>query len=236
MHRPRIRPRTATSSPRSSTAGRSRGTRPRASSVPNRRTSPRKLAGLEVPGLQAPQAPSSPQASDSNGGKGFQWHWWWWLLAVVPVLVLVGLVAFAALRNRRRRGDDERAGPSDGGLGGESPRMFSGAAAADQAGTGDRSLRRAVSAIDYGRGGLGVPCRLRLPGQRIVSGRADQPVGLVRGLSTKPLRPSRSRRRPPTATNASSNTTTDATTSTTTPIPVDTAPDARCRRQSNATR
>ncbi len=41
------------------------------------------LSDLQVPGQEAPKAPSS-QASDTNGGKGFQWHWWWWLLAVDP--------------------------------------------------------------------------------------------------------------------------------------------------------
>jgi uncharacterized protein with LGFP repeats len=76
------------------------------------------LSGLDVPGQQAPDAPASPPAaSDSNGGKWFQWSWWW-LLAIVPVLVLVGLVAFATMRNRnedpfrpdgRTLGDDELA-------------------------------------------------------------------------------------------------------------------------------
>ena len=63
------------------------------------------LAGLQVPGLERPKAPSNPPASNTNGNKWFHWSWWW-LLALVPVMVLVGLVAFAALRNRRRSADD----------------------------------------------------------------------------------------------------------------------------------
>ena len=55
-----------------------------------------------------PKAPQQPAGiGHQRRASGFQWNWWW-LLAVVPVLVLVGLVAFAAMRNRRRRGDDER--------------------------------------------------------------------------------------------------------------------------------
>lgn len=66
-----------------------------------------KLAGLQVPGQDAPEAPpAGPQASDTNGKKWFAWSWWW-LLAIVPVLILAALVAFAALRNRRRGGDDD---------------------------------------------------------------------------------------------------------------------------------
>jgi uncharacterized protein with LGFP repeats len=63
------------------------------------------LSGLQVPGQEQPKAPSSPEASDTNGNKWFQWTWWW-LLAIVPVVVLVGLIAFASLRNRRRGADD----------------------------------------------------------------------------------------------------------------------------------
>ena len=50
-------------------------------------------------------AAATRQASNTNGNKWFQWTWWW-LLAIVPVMVLVGLVAFAALRNRRRGAAD----------------------------------------------------------------------------------------------------------------------------------
>jgi uncharacterized protein with LGFP repeats len=67
------------------------------------------LSGLQVPGQEQPKAPSSPEASNTNGNKWFAWNWWW-LLAIVPVVVLVGLVAFASLR---RRGRDDRLGADD---------------------------------------------------------------------------------------------------------------------------
>ena len=59
------------------------------------------LAGLEVPGQEAPAATATPQASDADEGTGFRWSWWW-LLAIVPILLLVAVVAFAVMRNRRR--------------------------------------------------------------------------------------------------------------------------------------
>ncbi|KMO82958.1 hypothetical protein BST22_08380 [Mycolicibacterium chubuense] len=64
------------------------------------------LAGLEVPGQQAPQATPSSQAADSAKGSGFRWTWWW-LLAIVPVLLVLGVVGLAVARNRRRGGDDD---------------------------------------------------------------------------------------------------------------------------------
>ncbi len=64
------------------------------------------LAGLEVPGQQAPQATPSSQAADSGKGTGFRWTWWW-LLAIVPVLLVLGVVALAVARNRRRGVDDD---------------------------------------------------------------------------------------------------------------------------------
>ena len=82
------------------------------------------LAGLKVPGLDAPKAPpAKPQAADTNGKKWFAWSWWW-LLAIIPVLVLAALVAVAAQRNRRRAHDDEdESGPSY--RDGQSPELFS---------------------------------------------------------------------------------------------------------------
>jgi uncharacterized protein with LGFP repeats len=75
------------------------------------------LAGLQVPGQEAPKAPpTSPQASDTNDKKRFTWSWWW-LLAIIPVLVLGGLVAVAALRNRRRGRDDDLFDTADDGFG-----------------------------------------------------------------------------------------------------------------------
>ncbi|MBX7432748.1 hypothetical protein JDV09_11625 [Mycobacterium sp. Y57] len=69
------------------------------------------LAGLEVPGEGAPQAPpaETPQADE---GTGFQWNWWW-LLAILPVLVLIGVVVFAVARNRGRGGEDPFAHDGD---------------------------------------------------------------------------------------------------------------------------
>jgi uncharacterized protein with LGFP repeats len=75
------------------------------------------LAGLQVPGQEAPKAPPpSPQASDTNDKKWFTWSWWW-LLAIIPVVVLGGLVAVAALRNRRRGRDDDLFDTADDGFG-----------------------------------------------------------------------------------------------------------------------
>jgi uncharacterized protein with LGFP repeats len=107
------------------------------------------LSGLQVPGQQVPKEPSSPAASDTNDGKGFEWHWWW-LLAVVPVLVLVGLVAFAALRNRRRGQDDDR---FETGPGLETP-AYSGAPAATEVATADDHAA-GLFGDRYGREGLG---------------------------------------------------------------------------------
>ncbi|AFM16920.1 uncharacterized protein potentially involved in peptidoglycan biosynthesis [Mycolicibacterium chubuense NBB4] len=70
------------------------------------------LAGLEVPGPQAPAA--TPQASD-RGKETTGAHWtWWWLLAIIPVLLLLGVVAFAVARNRRHRGGGDLFGPPAG--------------------------------------------------------------------------------------------------------------------------
>ena len=62
------------------------------------------LSGLEVPGQQAPDAPSAPQASDSNGDKWFKPNLWW-LLALVPLVALVGVVLLVTVL-RRRKGED----------------------------------------------------------------------------------------------------------------------------------
>ncbi len=63
------------------------------------------LAGLQVPGQEVPKAPPANQASDTKGHKWFTSSWLW-VLAIVPVLILAGLVAVAALRNRRRGRED----------------------------------------------------------------------------------------------------------------------------------
>jgi hypothetical protein len=89
------------------------------------------LAGLQVPGQDVPKAPpANPQASDTNGDKWFAWSWWW-LLAIIPVLVLAGLVAVAALRNRRRGRDDERLDTGDDELGHGAPPSYDAVPATD---------------------------------------------------------------------------------------------------------
>lgn len=110
-----------------------------------------KLSGLQVPGHEPPKAPSSPQASDTNGNKGFQWHWWW-LLAIVPVLVLVGLVAFAALRGRRSGRDDERF-DADADAGFDVPAYSGAPGAGEQPATGDHAPE--LFGDGYSREGLG---------------------------------------------------------------------------------
>jgi uncharacterized protein with LGFP repeats len=73
-----------------------------------------RLAGLEVPGEQAPQAPAEPQSEASDDGEWLSWRWnWWWLLALVPVLLVVGLVVGAMLWRRRRGVRDDHFGDDD---------------------------------------------------------------------------------------------------------------------------
>lgn len=73
-------------------------------------TEPSKLAsqlsGLDVPGQDLPQTPST---ADTPGAKASSWFHptWWWLLVLLPVLVLVGALATAVLLNRRRRDNRE---------------------------------------------------------------------------------------------------------------------------------
>jgi uncharacterized protein with LGFP repeats len=78
------------------------------------------LSGLDVPGLDVPQAPpAAPAASGPPEDTWFTRHWnWWWLLAVVPVVVLAAFVGGAVLLNRRRgRDDNGRFGAAEGELG-----------------------------------------------------------------------------------------------------------------------
>jgi len=68
------------------------------------------LAGLEVPGADAPQAPAdAPEAAGGGSGSGDKWYSspWWWLLGLIPLVGVIALVAIAVLRNRRSREDDE---------------------------------------------------------------------------------------------------------------------------------
>lgn len=61
------------------------------------------LAGLEVPGADAPKAPAA-EPTGGNGNKWYTWSWWW-LLGLIPLLALIGLIVVAVLRNRRSRAD-----------------------------------------------------------------------------------------------------------------------------------
>lgn len=62
------------------------------------------LAGLEVPGLGAPQSPQAAEPGRDDSGQ--QWYRkWWWALALIPVLLLVGAVVVAVILNRRRGHD-----------------------------------------------------------------------------------------------------------------------------------
>jgi uncharacterized protein with LGFP repeats len=63
------------------------------------------LAGLEVPGADAPQAPAATSTADDSGDKWYAWNWWW-LLGLIPLVGVIALIAIAVLRNRRPRADD----------------------------------------------------------------------------------------------------------------------------------
>ncbi len=68
------------------------------------------LAGLEVPGADAPEAPAdAPGATGGGSSSGDKWYSspWWWLLGLIPLVGVIALVAIAVLRNRRPREDDE---------------------------------------------------------------------------------------------------------------------------------
>jgi uncharacterized protein with LGFP repeats len=71
------------------------------------------LAGLEIPGLKALQAPPPGEVSTASGDKWYTWHRWW-LLAIVPIVVLLVAVVIGVLLNRRRH-DDRPLDGFDGG-------------------------------------------------------------------------------------------------------------------------
>ncbi|MDT5112553.1 MAG: hypothetical protein QOJ28_608 [Mycobacterium sp.] len=75
------------------------------------------LAGLEIPGLKALQAP--PPGEVSTTAKGDKWYTWhrWWLLAIVPIAVLLVAVVIGVLLNRRRHDDRPLDGFDDGYVG-----------------------------------------------------------------------------------------------------------------------
>lgn len=116
------------------------------------------LAGLEVPG-QKPreEAPSSPQASDSNGNKWFKPNWWW-LLALVPVVALIGAVVLVTML--RRRGKDDPFAPDDSfamqdvKFSGDADASYGTAGTADRV-TTDDEYAAAMFGDRYTSGGLG---------------------------------------------------------------------------------
>ncbi|MGN7779103.1 LGFP repeat-containing protein [Mycolicibacterium sp. 22603] len=66
------------------------------------------LAGLQVPGADAPQGTADgPQANggSDSGDKWYTWRWWW-LLGLIPLVGLVAVIAVAVLRNRRSADQD----------------------------------------------------------------------------------------------------------------------------------
>jgi uncharacterized protein with LGFP repeats len=111
------------------------------------------LAGLEVPGQKASEA---PQASSTTPEKNwFAWSWWW-LLAIVPVLVLIGLVAFATVRRRGGQGEDPFAfddadyGDADYG---DEPSRYSAAPGPER--SSDEDYSASMFGENYAREGLG---------------------------------------------------------------------------------
>ena len=68
------------------------------------------LAGLEVPGQQATQAPPSAQGRAADSGSGT--HWAWWLLATIPVLLVLAVVGLVVARRRRGDQDDDLFAPA----------------------------------------------------------------------------------------------------------------------------
>ena len=71
------------------------------------------LAGLEIPGLKALQAPPPGEVSTVKGDKWYTWHRWW-LLAIVPIAVLLVAIVIGVLLNRRRHDDRPLDGFDDG--------------------------------------------------------------------------------------------------------------------------
>ncbi len=122
------------------------------------------LAGLQVPGLDVPKAPpANPPASDTNRNKWFTWSWWW-LLAIIPVLVLAGLVAFAAVRNRRRGRDDELFDTGDDELGHGAPPSYDAVpATGGHLSSDDHDSTAALFSDRYSREGLGGSAPAPLP-------------------------------------------------------------------------
>jgi uncharacterized protein with LGFP repeats len=121
------------------------------------------LSGLEVPGQKAPDAPSAPQASDSNGDKSFKPNLWW-LLGLVPLLALVGVVLLVVVL-RRRKGEDPFAADGsysdfsddDARFHGDGEPAYTAAVGAPENVTTDDDYAAAMFGDRYASGGLGSP-------------------------------------------------------------------------------
>jgi uncharacterized protein with LGFP repeats len=134
------------------------------------------LSGLEVPGQEAPDAPSAaPQASESNGDKWFKPNLWW-LLALVPLVALVGVVLLVTVL-RRRKGEDPFAADGsfvhdhtgdDARFVGDGEPAYSAAGGAPERVTTDDEYAAAMFGDRYASGGLG-----SLPGSGDVSPSED---------------------------------------------------------------
>ena len=85
----RIRPRTATSSPRGSPAERSPGTPRRTTSPPIRRTWRPRCPASRCRERSHRKLPSTPSAASDTGDGNWLSPQWWWLLVVVPVLLVL---------------------------------------------------------------------------------------------------------------------------------------------------
>jgi uncharacterized protein with LGFP repeats len=116
------------------------------------------LSGLEVPGQKAPVTANGPQASESNGDKGFTPSWWW-LLGLVPLVALVGVVWLITVLRRRKREDPFA---PDGSFVGEGARFdgdgepaFAAATSVPDRVTTDDEYAAAMFGDSYSGGGLG---------------------------------------------------------------------------------
>ncbi|WP_083123684.1 LGFP repeat-containing protein [Mycolicibacterium tusciae] len=116
------------------------------------------LAGLEVPGQQpAPEAPGSPQASDSDDTNKWLKPNVWWLLALVPLVAVIGAVVLAIALRRRNKTDpfapDESLAMQDIRFSGDADAAYSTAAAPDRVSTDDE-YAAAMFGDRYAGGGL----------------------------------------------------------------------------------
>ena len=65
------------------------------------------LAGLEVPGQDAPKAPPAAEPSSDGGSKWYETLRQWWWIAAIPLVLIVVAIVVAVVLNRRRGSDRE---------------------------------------------------------------------------------------------------------------------------------